>query len=49
MCGVDGSPDVVGRGNGGDGGLLYGVYPCCKNSLGTQLNNIFIKLEKLHT
>jgi hypothetical protein len=50
MCGVDGSPDVVGRGNGGNGGGgPYGVYPCCKKSLVTQLSNIVIKLEKLHT
>jgi hypothetical protein len=41
---------VVGQGNdGGGGGALYGVYPCCKKSLGTQLSNIFIKLKKLHT
>jgi hypothetical protein len=40
---------VVGRGNDGGDGTPYGVYPCCKKSLGTELNNIFIKLEKLHT
>jgi hypothetical protein len=34
MCPVDGSPDVVGRGNGGGGGAPYGVYPYCKKSLG---------------
>jgi hypothetical protein len=45
MCGVDGSPGVVGRGNGGGGGGLYKVYPCCKKSLGTQLSNIIIKLK----
>jgi hypothetical protein len=49
MCGVDGSPDVVGQGKGGGGGASYGVYPCCKKSLGTQLSNIFIKLQNLHT
>jgi hypothetical protein len=48
MCGVDGSLGVVGRGNGG-GGALYEVQPCCKKSIGTQLRNIFIKLEKIHT
>jgi hypothetical protein len=47
MCGVDGSPGVMGRGNGGD--TSYGVYPCCKKLLGTQLSNIFINLEKLRT
>jgi hypothetical protein len=46
-CGVDGLPGVVGRENGG-GGTPYGVYPCYKKSLGTQLSNICIKLEKLH-
>jgi hypothetical protein len=46
MCGVDGSPGVVGRGNGG-GGALYGVYSCCKKSLGTQLSNIFNKIGKI--
>jgi hypothetical protein len=45
MCGVDGSPGVVGRGNSGGGGGLYKVYPCCKKSLGTQLSNIIIKLK----
>jgi hypothetical protein len=25
------------------------VYPCCDKSLSTQLSNICIKLEKLHT
>jgi hypothetical protein len=49
MCGVDGSPGVVGRGNDGGSGAPYGVYPCCKKSLGTQLSNICINLEKLHT
>jgi hypothetical protein len=44
MCGVDGSSDVMGRGNGG-GGAPYGVYPCCKKLLGTQLRNICIKME----
>jgi hypothetical protein len=38
MCGVDGSLDVVGRGN--DDGGPYGVYPCYKKSLVTQLSNI---------
>jgi hypothetical protein len=45
MCGVDGSPSVVGQGNGGGGGTPYRVYPCYKKSLGTQLSNIFIKME----
>jgi hypothetical protein len=36
---------VVGRGNGGGGGRLYGVYPYCNKSLVTQLSNIVIKLE----
>jgi hypothetical protein len=36
---------VVGRGNGVGGGAPYKVYPCCNKSLGTQLSNIFIKLE----
>jgi hypothetical protein len=49
MCGVDGSSGVVGRGNDGGSGAPYGVYPCCKKSLGTQLSNICINLEKLHT
>jgi hypothetical protein len=49
MCGVDESLGAVGRGNDGGGGALYRVYPCCKNSLDTQLSNIFIKLKKLHT
>jgi hypothetical protein len=40
---------VVGQGNGGGDGASYGVYHCHKKSLGTQLSNIFIKLEKLHT
>jgi hypothetical protein len=48
MCEVDGSPGVVGRGSGGDG-APYGVYHFCKKSLSTQLSNICIKLEKLHT
>jgi hypothetical protein len=48
MCGVDGSPGVVGRGNG-SGVRPYEVYPCCKTSLVMQLSNIVIKLEKLHT
>jgi hypothetical protein len=48
MCGVDGSSSVVGRGNDG-GATPYGVYRCCKKSLGTQLSNIFIKFKKLHT
>jgi hypothetical protein len=48
-CGLDGSPGVVGRGNNGGGGAPYGVYPCCKKLLVTQLSNICIKLEKLHT
>jgi hypothetical protein len=47
MCGVDGSPGVVGRGNGGGG--PYEVYPCYKEPLVTQLSNIVIKLEKMHT
>jgi hypothetical protein len=47
-CEIDGSPGVVGRGNDGGGGAPYGVYHCCKKSLGTQLSNICIKLEKLH-
>jgi hypothetical protein len=42
MCGVDGSPGVVGRGNGG---AAYGVYHCYKKSLGMQLSNIFIKIK----
>jgi hypothetical protein len=46
-CGVNGSPGVVGRGNDGGSGSLYGVYPCCKNSLSTRLSNICIKLEKI--
>jgi hypothetical protein len=49
MCGVVGSPSVVGRGNGGGGGAPYRLYLCCKESLGTHLSNICIKLEKLHT
>jgi hypothetical protein len=48
VCGVNGSFSVVGRGNGGGGGP-YRVYPCCNKSLVMQLNNIVIKLEKLHT
>jgi hypothetical protein len=44
MCGVDGSLGVVGRGNGSSG-RPYGVYPCCKKSLVTQLSNIVIKLK----
>jgi hypothetical protein len=48
MCGFDGSSGVVGQGNGSSG-TSYGVCPCCKKSLGTQLSNICIKLEKLHT
>jgi hypothetical protein len=48
MCGVDGLPGVVGRGNGSGGGP-YRVYPCCKKSLVTQVSNIVIKLKKLHT
>jgi hypothetical protein len=40
---------VVARGNDNVGGGPYGVYPCCKKSLVTHLNNIIIKLEKLHT
>jgi hypothetical protein len=47
MCGVDGLPGVVGRGNGS--GRSYGVYPCYKKSLVMQLSNIVIKLGKLHT
>jgi hypothetical protein len=47
-CGVDGSHGVVGRGNGG-GNIPYGVYPCCKKSLSTQLSNICINLDKFHT
>jgi hypothetical protein len=43
--GVVGSPGVAGQGNGGGGGTLYGMYLCCKKSLGTQLSNIYIKLE----
>jgi hypothetical protein len=39
---------VVGCGNSG-GGRPYGVYPCCKMLLVTQLSNNVIKLEKLHT
>jgi hypothetical protein len=37
---------VVGQGNGSGSGAPYEVYPCCKKSLGTQLSNICIKLEK---
>jgi hypothetical protein len=29
--------------------MSSGPDPCCKKSLGTQLSNVFIKLEKLHT
>jgi hypothetical protein len=36
---------VVGQGNSGGSGTLYRVYPFCKKSLGTQLSNIYIKLE----
>jgi hypothetical protein len=46
MCGVDGSPGVVGRGNNDGDGAPYRVYPCYKKLLGTQLSNICIKLEK---
>jgi hypothetical protein len=47
---VDELPGVVGQGNDGDNSRIpYGVYPCCKKSLSTQLNNICIKLKKLHT
>jgi hypothetical protein len=48
MCGVDGSPRVVERGKGGGGGP-YRVYPYCKKSLVTQLSNIVITLDKMHT
>jgi hypothetical protein len=48
-CGVNRSPGVVGQGNDGGGGTPYGVYPCCKKSLSTWLNNICIKLKKLRT
>jgi hypothetical protein len=43
---------VMGRGNGGgdnSDGEPYGVYPYYKKSLVTQLSNIIIKLENLHT
>jgi hypothetical protein len=36
---------VVGQENGGGSGTPYEVYHYCKKSLGTQLSNIFIKLE----
>jgi hypothetical protein len=49
MCGVNGSPGVVGRGNNDGDGAPYRVYPCYKKLLGTQLSNICIKLEKMHT
>jgi hypothetical protein len=48
MCGIDGSLRVVGHGNGG-GGRPYRVFPYYKKSLVTQLSNIVIKLENLHT
>jgi hypothetical protein len=48
-CGVDGSLNVVGRGNNGGGGAPYRVYPCFKKSLSTRLSNICMKLEKLYT
>jgi hypothetical protein len=48
MCGVDGSPAVLGRGydGGDDGDRPYRVYPCYKKSLVMQLSNIVIKLKK---
>jgi hypothetical protein len=48
-CGVDGSSGVVGRGNDSGGGASYRVYSYCKKLLSTQLSNICIKLEKIHT
>jgi hypothetical protein len=48
MCGVNALSSVVGRGNGGGSGP-YGVHPYCKKKLVTQLSNIVIKLEKMHT
>jgi hypothetical protein len=33
MCGVDGSPGLVGRGNSGGDDAPYEVYTCCKKSL----------------
>jgi hypothetical protein len=46
---VDVSPGVVGQGNGGGCGELYGVYPCSKKSLSMWLSNICMKFEKLHS
>jgi hypothetical protein len=37
-CGIDGSPDVMGRGN--DSGVPYEEYSYCKKSLVTPLRNV---------
>jgi hypothetical protein len=34
MCGVNGSPGVVGQGNNDGGGTPYEVYPCYNKTLG---------------
>jgi hypothetical protein len=47
MCGVDGSPGVVGRGNNGGG--LYRVYPYCKKSLVYAVKQYCYKIGKNHT